>query len=96
LSRSHFKIDASDEILEDYRQAAKAILSTGYDIIADAAEHDIVALTRINHVVPGGLHGRVRTRYLRQGPIFTRDLTIIPKDYVTPCAGNKFIVALAP
>ncbi len=39
LSRSHFKIDASDEILEDYRQAAKAILSTGYDILVAGHTH---------------------------------------------------------
>ena len=39
LSRAHLKIHASDEILEDYRQAAKAILSTGYDIFVTGHTH---------------------------------------------------------
>ena len=39
LSRAHFKIHASDEILEDYRKAAKAILSTGYDILVAGHTH---------------------------------------------------------
>jgi len=39
LSRAHFKIHASDEILDDYRKAAKAILSTGYDILVAGHTH---------------------------------------------------------
>ncbi len=39
LSRSHFKTEASEEILEEYRQAVKAILSTGYDIVVFGHTH---------------------------------------------------------
>ena len=39
LSRAHFKIDPSEEILEEYRQAAQALLSTGYDIFVAGHTH---------------------------------------------------------
>jgi len=39
LSRTYFNTDASEEILEEYRQVAKDILSTGYDIVVFGHTH---------------------------------------------------------
>ena len=83
LSRAHFKTHASDEILEDYRQAAKAILSTGYDILIAGHTH-VPELCRYDNGIycnTGNWISRYSYLELSDGEVNLRQYT--PKDGIS-------------
>jgi UDP-2,3-diacylglucosamine hydrolase len=83
LSRRHLKTYASEEILEDYRQAAKSILSTGYDIFISGHTH-LPELIRYDEGIYGNT-GNWISRYsyleLSDGEINLRQYN--PKDGIS-------------